>query len=77
MALGLKPRGQIRQPLRGGVNEHGFQVYVTTFRGCIKFQSLQRNAVSEFTRGGLRKLLPLLLRSSTETPPDGLVFSIA
>ena len=29
-ALGLKPRGQIRQPLRGGVNEHGFQVLVET-----------------------------------------------
>ena len=29
-ALGLKPRGQTRQPLRGGVNEHGFQVLVET-----------------------------------------------
>ena len=29
-ALGLKPRGQIRQPLRGGDNEHGFQVLVET-----------------------------------------------
>jgi hypothetical protein len=29
-ALGLKPRGQIRQPLRGGVNEHGFLVLVET-----------------------------------------------
>ena len=29
-ALGLKPRRQIRQPLRGGVNEHGLQVLVET-----------------------------------------------
>ena len=29
-ALGLKPRGQIREPLRGGVNEHGLQVLVET-----------------------------------------------
>src|SRR6516225_9343276 len=29
-ALGLKPRRQIRQPLRGGVNEHGLQVLVQT-----------------------------------------------
>ena len=29
-ALGLKPRRQIRQPLRGGVNERGLQVLVET-----------------------------------------------
>jgi hypothetical protein len=29
-ALGLKPRGQIRQPLRGSINEHGLQVLVET-----------------------------------------------
>jgi len=29
-ALGLKPRRQICQPLRGGVNEHGLQVLVET-----------------------------------------------
>src|SRR5262249_28221172 len=30
VALGLKPRRQIRQPLRGGINEPGFQVLVET-----------------------------------------------
>jgi hypothetical protein len=60
-ALGLKPRRQIRQPLRGGVNKHGLHALVetsedesadlraqgvTTFRECIKFQSLSRNAVN-------------------------------
>ena len=29
-ALGLKPRRQIRQPLRGGVNEHGLHALVET-----------------------------------------------
>ena len=29
-ALGLKPRRQIRQPLWGGINEHGLQVLVET-----------------------------------------------
>jgi len=51
-ALGLKPRGQIPQPLRGGVNEQGLQAGRHNLRDCIKFQSLLRNAVNrELTRG--------------------------
>jgi hypothetical protein len=70
-ALGLKPRGEIRQPLRRGVDEHGFQVFVKTSENENTDKNekhAKRHLDGMAYRRGL--LAPALQRFARQKPDD-------